>query len=53
MAYRTAAIVIAFCFIGFQPFKSYFNIGTIGLIGAAMVLGTGCISIKKAYSDLP
>lgn len=27
--------------------------GTIGLIGAAMVLGTGCISIKKAYSDLP
>ena len=22
-------------------------------VGAAMVLGTGCISIKKAYSDLP
>lgn len=45
--------IVLFVLSGFQPFKSYFNIGTIGLIGAAMVLGTGCISIKKAYSDLP
>lgn len=39
--------IVLFVLSGFQPFKSYFNIGTIGLIGAAMVLGTGCISIKK------
>jgi sodium-dependent dicarboxylate transporter 2/3/5 len=45
--------IVLFVLSGFQPFKSYFNIGTIGLIGAAIVLGTGCISIKKAYSDLP
>ena len=37
----------------FERTKPHVNIGTIGLIGAAMVLGTGCISIKKAYSDLP
>ena len=35
--------IVLFVLSGFQPFKSYFNIGTIGLIGAAMVLGTGCI----------
>lgn len=33
--------IVLFVLSGFQPFKSYFNIGTIGLIGAAMVLGTG------------
>ena len=32
--------IVLFVLSGFQPFKSYFNIGTIGLIGAAMVLGT-------------
>lgn len=45
--------VILFALSGFQPFKNFFNIGTIGLLGAAIVMGTGCIPMKKAYSELP
>ena len=36
-----------------MPFKTYFNIGIIGLLGAAIVLAAGCVSVKKAYAELP
>ena len=45
--------IILFVLSGFMPFKTYFNIGIIGLLGAAIVLAAGCISVKKAYADLP
>ena len=38
---------------GFEPFKNHFNIGVIGMLGAAIVLGTKCLPVKKAYSELP
>lgn len=45
--------VVLFVISGFSPFDQYFDLATIGLIGAAVVLCTGCIPLKKAYSDLP
>lgn len=45
--------IILFVISGFEPFKQYFDLATIGLIGATIVLATGCISIKKAYRELP
>ncbi len=43
--------IVLFVLSGFQPFKSHLNIGIIGLLGAAIVLGSGCISVKKAYAE--
>ena len=45
--------IILFVLSGFQPFKQYINIGMIGLFGASIVLASGCISVKKAYAELP
>lgn len=55
---RIAAFTMILCIFlfvvsGFQPFKSHFNIGVIGMLGAVIVLGTKCLPVKKAYSDLP
>lgn len=47
------ACIVMFVISGFAPFKNYLNIGIIGMIGAIIVIGTGCISIKDAYRDLP
>lgn len=45
--------IFLFVASGFEPFKSHFNIGVIGMLGAVIVLGTGCINVKKAYEELP
>lgn len=45
--------IFLFIISGFEPFKNYFNIGVIGMIGACIVLGTRCIPVSKAYSELP
>lgn len=45
--------IFLFVISGFEPFKNYFNIGVIGMLGACIVLGTGCLPVGKAYSDLP
>ncbi|ERL06829.1 SLC13 family permease [Olsenella profusa] len=45
--------IVLFVLQGFAPFNDYFNIGIIGMIGAVIVLVTGCIPLKKAYSELP
>lgn len=45
--------IFLFVISGFEPFKNYFNIGVIGMLGAVLVLGTKCISVKKAYEELP
>ena len=48
-------ILCIFLFIiqGFEPFSNYLNIGLIGMIGAVIVIATGCIGAKQAYADLP
>ena len=45
--------IFLFVVSGFEPFKNHFNIGVIGMLGAAIVLGTKCLPVKKAYSELP
>ena len=45
--------IFLFVISGFEPFNNYFNIGVIGMLGAAIVLGTGCLPVDKAYSELP
>lgn len=45
--------IFLFVVSGFAPFNSHFNIGVIGMLGAAIVLGTGCLPVGKAYSELP
>lgn len=45
--------ILLFIISGFKPFSNHFNIGVIGMLGASIVLGTGCIPVKKAYSELP
>lgn len=45
--------IFLFVASGFEPFKSHFTIGVIGMLGAVIVLGTKCIPVKKAYEELP
>lgn len=45
--------ILLFVISGFEPFKNYLNIAIIGMIGAVIVIGTGCLPAKKAYADLP
>ncbi|MDO4313647.1 MAG: SLC13 family permease [Eubacteriales bacterium] len=45
--------IVLFVISGFEPFKNYLTIGIIGMIGSVIVLGTGCLSVHKAYSELP
>ena len=52
-AFTMLLCIFLFVVSGFEPFKNYFNIGVIGMLGAAIVLGTKCLPVKKAYSELP
>ena len=52
-AFTMLLCIFLFVASGFEPFKSHFNIGVIGMLGAVIVLGTKCLSVKKAYADLP
>lgn len=45
--------IVLFVLSGFQPFKSRINIGMIGLLGATIVIASGCIDVHKAYGELP
>ncbi len=45
--------IVLFIIQGFEPFSNYLNIGLVGMIGATIVIATGCIGVKKAYADLP
>ena len=45
--------IVLFVIQGFKPFSNFLNISLVGMIGAVIVIGTGCISVKKAYADLP
>ena len=52
-AFTMLLCIFIFVVSGFEPFKNHFNIGVIGMLGAAIVLGTKCLPVKKAYSELP
>lgn len=52
-AFTMLLCIFLFVVSGFEPFKNHFNIGVIGMLGAAIVLGTKCLPVKKAYSELP
>lgn len=45
--------IVLFIIQGFKPFSNFLNIGLVGMIGAIIVIATGCIGVKKAYADLP
>ena len=45
--------IVLFIIQGFEPFSNYLNIALVGMIGATIVIATGCIGVKKAYADLP
>ncbi|HIW21169.1 MAG TPA: anion permease [Candidatus Dorea intestinavium] len=51
--YTLIGCIICFILCSFPPFNKFLNIGVIGLLGAAVVIGTGCLPVKKAYADLP
>lgn len=48
-------VLCIFLFIasGFAPFKSYFNIGNIAMLGATILMVTGIVPVKKTLSELP
>lgn len=45
--------IICFILSGFAPFNNFLNIGIIGMLGASIILGTGCLPVNKAFADLP
>lgn len=46
-AFTMLLCIFLFVVSGFEPFKNHFNIGVIGMLGAAIVLGTKCLPVKK------
>ena len=38
---------------GFAPFNKYFNIANIALLGATILLQTGCVPVKSTLAELP
>ena len=47
-AFTMLLCIFLFVVSGFEPFKNHFNIGVIGMLGAAIVLGTKMSSCKKS-----
>ncbi len=45
--------VVLFIASGYAPFKSYFNIANIALLGATILFITGCVPVKPALAGLP
>lgn len=45
--------VVLFIASGYAPFKSYFNIANIALLGATILFITGCVPVKPALASLP
>ncbi len=52
-----ALIVLIFCIIGFiltgqEAFKPYLNVGIIGLLGATILITSGCMPLKKTLAEM-
>lgn len=44
--------VVGFVLTGYQPFKSWFNVGVIGLVGGTILITSGCMPLKPTLRDL-
>ena len=44
--------IIGFILTGFAPFKPYLNVGVIGLLGATILLVTGCMPLKQTLAEM-
>lgn len=44
--------IIGFVLTGLAPFKPYLNVGIIGLLGATVLIVTGCMPLKKTLKEL-
>ena len=44
--------IIGFILTGFAGFKPYLNVGIVGLIGATVLMTTGCMPLKKSLREL-
>jgi di/tricarboxylate transporter len=44
--------IIGFILTGFAPYKSWFNVGVIGLVGATVLISTGCMPLKPTLRNL-
>lgn len=51
--YTMVLCIILFLISGFEPFNKFLNIAIIGMLGATIVIGTGAVSVKKAFANLP
>ena len=43
--------IVGFVLTSFQPFKQYLDIGVVALLGATILMCTGCIPVKTAMSE--
>lgn len=44
--------IVGFILTGFAPFKPYLNVGVIGLLGATILLVTGCMPLKQTLAEM-
>ena len=44
--------IVGFILTGFDPFKEYLNVGIIGLLGATVLITSGCMPLKKTLAEL-
>ncbi|MCI2106085.1 MAG: anion permease [Intestinimonas sp.] len=54
---RMSLIVLCLCILGFilsgqAAFKPYLNVGIIGLLGATVLITTGCMPLKKTLAEM-
>ena len=44
--------IVGFILTGFAPFKPYLNVGIIGLLGATILITSGCMPLKKTLAEM-
>lgn len=48
-----AGCIVLFIASGYMPFKQYFNIANIALLGSMILFLTGCMPVKQSLQNLP
>ncbi|WP_369281845.1 SLC13 family permease [Oscillibacter sp. GMB15532] len=54
---RMSAITLVLCIVGFiissfPTFESYLNVGIVSLLGATLLITTGCMPLKKTLAEM-
>ena len=44
--------IVGFVLTGFAPFKPYLNVAIIGLLGATILITSGCMPLKKTLAEM-